>query len=135
MSREVAEQFETSAAGWVHMLLLLEEEQRPLPEDPSPAMLVARVTERLGQAAVAAMDEDAETPAEQQLQVGVFLLGAAAFALTAIAHIVQEPEGMARTAIKDSLLLHMDEEVVDALAAEKMGTASAGEFVRVALAL
>ena len=54
MSREIAEDFETQAAGWVHMLLLLEEEQRPLPEDPSPAMLVARVTERLGQAAIAA---------------------------------------------------------------------------------
>ena len=53
MSRGIAEDFETQAAGWVHMLLLLEEEQRPLPEDPSPAMLVARVTERLGQAAIA----------------------------------------------------------------------------------
>lgn len=136
MSREVAEEFETRAAGWVHMLLLLEEEQRPLPEDPSPAMLVARVTERLGQAAIAVPQSEEDEPPEYSLmQVGVFLLGAAAFALTAITHMVLGPNEMAPTAIKDSLLEYLDHEVVEALTAEKMKTASAGELVQVTLAL
>jgi hypothetical protein len=136
MSREIAEEFQTQAAGWVHMLLLLEEEQRPLPEHPSPAMLVARVTERLGQAAMAVAQVEQDEPPENSLmQVGVFLLGAAAFALTAIAHMVPEAVATAPTALKDSLVEHLDGEVAEALTADKMRTASTGELVRVTLAL
>ena len=123
----VTEQFDTRAAGLVHKLLLMEEEQQPLPDDPSPGMLVARVTERLGQAAVSAMGVDDENRNERLLMTGVFLLGASAFALTAIAHIADTDAPP--TELKNKLLTHLDEELPEALSAEKMETGSAGEFV------
>jgi hypothetical protein len=132
MHPTAAEEFETRAAGLVHMLLVMEEEQRPLPEDPSPAMLLARVTERLGQAALAAMGTEGENADESLLQTGVFLLGTSAFAITAIAHIVEGEPGP--TEIKDKLLSHLDEEVAEAITAEKMESGSAGEFVGATLA-
>jgi hypothetical protein len=115
----VTDKFETGAAGWIHSLLLSEEEHCPLSEDPSASLLVLRISERLGLAAEAVQDyelarddeEDGESLKRRLEPVAVYLLGAAAFALTAIAHLTEEEDESSPTEHKDRLLEELDPQV------------------------
>lgn len=100
--------FESRAAGLIHRVFLVEEECQPLPPDPSPAMLVARVGERLSLAAWAIEEDD-------ELDVAAFLLGAAGFALTAISWIAPDQGDASVTERKDLWLEVLEEDVLDAL--------------------
>lgn len=127
MSRLVADTLDTRAAGWIHRVFLLEEEHRPLPADPSAAMLVARVSERLSLAAAAI--DDAERPL---LDVAVHFLGAAAFALTAVARIDPDRNHGGVAQRKDALLESLDQDVLGKIETEHelLEQASADEYLR-----
>lgn len=109
------DRYATRAAALVQTLILRDEELNPLPEVVSAGTLLARVTERLGQASLALQlyegtseyldDEDASL-----LTVGIYLLGAAAFAITAVPRLLPDDE-VAPTEQKDALLEHLDEQV------------------------
>jgi hypothetical protein len=115
----VTDKFETGAAGWIHSLLLSEEEHCPLSDDPSVSLLVLRISERLGLAAEAVQDyelarddeEDGESLKRRLEPVAVYLLGSAAFALTAIAHLTEEEDESSPTEHKDDLLEELDTEI------------------------
>jgi hypothetical protein len=135
-----ADQFETRAAGWIHGVILLEEERRPMPPDPSPGMLLARVTERLTQAAVAIKEPGVEAEnreLDELLEIAVYLLGAAAFAITAVSHLRPERGEMPPTAIKDAMLEQLDQDIAGTMESEcdYLETGSPDSFVRLTLAL
>lgn len=123
MGGSKADSYATRGAGLVQQLVLMEEEQRPLPAGPSPAMLVARVTERLIQASCAIEWEQSEE--ENRLQVAVYLIGAAGFALTAIAHIHGDLGELTR--FKDRLVEQLDDEVADLLEQSQEAFANASQ--------
>ena len=134
MSERLVDKYETRGASLVHQLVLLEEERRPLPEDPSPAMLVTRVMERLIQASCA-IEWELEECDDGLLQVAVHFIGAAGFALTAIAHLHGDPDEL--TGFKDRLIEQLDQEVVDTLEAsqEFFATVSPHKLLHNCLAL
>jgi hypothetical protein len=126
MSGTVIDRFETWAAGWIHWLLVTEEEHRPLPDKPGAAMLVLRVSERLSLAATAVADyelvledededEDEKTVAETLLPIAIYFLGAASFALTAIAHVSDHLPDATTTERKDAFLDALDQDVAGTL--------------------
>jgi hypothetical protein len=119
----VTERFETWSAGWIHRVLLDEEEHRPLPDDPDVAMLVLRVSERLSLAAGAIQDyelvleddeEDSEAVRRALLPIAVYFLGATGFALTAVAHLATDPEG-STTERKNAFLDELDQDIAGTL--------------------
>ena len=120
MTPAVTDRFETWAAGWIHWLLITEEEHRPLPDDPGLAMLVLRVSERLSLAAQAVGDyelaledeeEDPETADEALLPIAIYFLGAASFALTAISHLSDHLPEATTTEKKDAFLDSLDQDI------------------------
>jgi hypothetical protein len=136
------------AAGWIHRVFLLEEEYRPLPEDPSPAMLVSRVSERLTLAAAAIDDlerleeerglgepEEDHIGARSLLDVAVFFLGAAGFALTAVNCIAPDQIDASVTERKDAWLEKLDQDVLGTLESEQdfLEDASLDELLRLSL--
>jgi hypothetical protein len=148
VSRSVAESYESHAAGWIHRVFLLEEEYRPLPEDPSPAMLVSRVSERLTLAAAAIDDlerleeerelgdpEEDHSGARSLLDVAVFFLGAAGFALTAINCIAPNQVDTSVTERKDAWLEKLDQDVLGTFETEQdfLDDASLDELLRLSL--
>jgi hypothetical protein len=123
-----SDRFDTRAADLIHRVFLVEEEYRPLPPDPSPAMLVARVSERLSLAAAAVGEGD-------PYDVVAYLLGAAGFALTAITCIDPDQDAMSVTEQKDLLLGALDEDVLDMLetACDVLNSRSLDELLRMPL--
>lgn len=124
MSERETEERKTQVGGALDYIIPFDEEQNPLPDDPSPAMLVARVTERLAQAAFTLMtwqndweledaDDDEYMPEVSLFQVAVFFIGAAVFAITAIPHILPDSGDMSATELKDHLLDELDEGVAE----------------------
>jgi hypothetical protein len=119
MSGTLTDRFETGAACWIHRLLVIEEEHRPLPDDPNVTMLVLRVSERLSLAAEAVQDyelarddQEGDDSLKQKLvPIAVYLLGAAGFALTAIANLTRDDEESNAIAHKDGLLEELDAEI------------------------
>jgi hypothetical protein len=111
--------FETGAAGWIHTLLVTEEEHCPLPDDPVASLLVLRVSERFALAADAIEDYELARDDEEDLEIlkrrlepiAVYLLGAAGFALTAIAHLTEDEGDSPLTACKDEMLEELDAEI------------------------
>jgi hypothetical protein len=148
VSWSVAESYESHAAGWIHRVFLLEEEYRPLPAEPSPAMLVSRVSERLTLAAAAIEDlerleeerelgepEEDHFGARSLLDVAVFFLGAAGFALTAINCIAPDQIEASVTERKDAWLEKLDQDVLGTLETEQdfLDDASLDELLRMSL--
>lgn len=135
MTERVADKYSTAGVGFVDQFVLLEEERQPLPDDPSPAMLVTRVNERLVQAAFALIDEQ-EIETEEILQAGVYFLGAAGFAVTAIAHMHAE-DGENIAECKDRLLERLDDDVAEHLegSEEFYDDATAGKLLKCCLSL
>ena len=113
MSERVVDKYATRGATLVHQVVLLEEERQPLPDNPSPGLLVTRVSERLIRASCA-IECDPDEQDDAPLQVAVFLIGAAGFALTAIAHLQGQSDELTRC--KDALLEELDTEVAKKVA-------------------
>ncbi len=124
MSTPTTEEYRTRAAEWVDTIILHEEELHPLPENPSPGMLVARVEERLQQAAFAlrkcqgdhievADEQWNESDSDGMLRIGVYFVGAAAFAITAISRLHPDVVDSPAITVKDSLLAELDDDVAD----------------------
>jgi hypothetical protein len=133
MTERLADKYETRGAGLVQRLVLLDEELRPVPGGVSPATLVTRVNERLIQVACAIeFEEDDE---EGRLKIAAFFFGAAAFALSAVAHLHGDPDELA--ACKDRLLDQLDEDVAEGLEenAEFYETLTADTLLRYCLAM
>ena len=85
MKRTPSPNLVTDTAKRVEAIVLLDEEHRPLPWDPSPGMLIGRVTEALGHAAHAVSGYyETYVPEEEQeklMEASACLIHAAAYAI------------------------------------------------------
>jgi hypothetical protein len=122
VSQQRQQIYGSRAADLIDRLILFQEEEHPLPEDPSAGMLVARVTERLAQAGFA-LDQwhrNSRSPKKRReglLKIGVFFLGAATLALDAIPPI-QHEGSLPPTMLKDMLLDDLDDDVLQKMEEE-----------------
>jgi len=120
------EKLKTEVVGWIEHLIPLDEEQNPVPVNPSPGMLVARVAERLAQAAMAITeygdddDDDEETP--NLMQIGVYFVGAAAFAINGIPHVHSDATAADPIAVKRVLIRKFDQHVDEMLSGDNRFT-------------
>jgi hypothetical protein len=119
VSTDSNREYETAAAGYVADLLPHEEEVYPLPDDPSPGMLIARVTERIAQAGIALehmhRSSELHEKSRRARQTAIFFLGTAILSITAIPHVDPDAEDVPPTAHKDQLLGELDEMVSDVI--------------------
>jgi hypothetical protein len=115
MSERVADRFETQAARYLYRTILMEEEHRPLPEHPSPDVLMERVREHVE--SVDELIDDYERGGceiADILAVAVQFMWLGASAITAAVHM--DAEGTyAPTALKDHLLGLIDKHVNESI--------------------
>ena len=102
---------QTEIGEHIEHLVPHDEEQNPTPWCPSPGMLVARVTERLAQAAFGIKlyyDVEGEEEREKLFEICVFFIGAAAIAINVIPHIHPDADEAEPTEFKDVLVTELD---------------------------
>jgi len=133
------ETFQTRAAELVSWVLPHDEEQSPLPDDPTPGMLVAWVTERLAQAGFE-LDQyrNQQRSGNQDASlygIGVHFLGAATHAISAIAYVHPDGEEIEPLEFKAAMLRKLDEDVEQALKGDGYANATEDEWLRISLAL
>jgi hypothetical protein len=114
--REIHSKYGSRAAGLLARIMPRDEELNPLPDYPSAGMLIARVTERLAQAGFELAEFRRQRSARRKgpaslLGVGVYFLGAAAFAVDSLPHIHPDGEHVAPTEFKDVLLGELDRRI------------------------
>lgn len=123
--RESYQEHNTRAAEIVRMLMLMDEEHMPLPEAVSPGELLARVLEKLGQAAfvVSSIYDDMPSGSRSEgstderepgpLNACAYFGHVAVSALGAIARVHPQLAGDPLSAVKDHLLDALDEDVAE----------------------
>lgn len=107
----VQSQLQTEIGEHIERLVPYDEEQNPTPWCPSPGMLVARVTERLAQAAFGIKlyyDVEGEEERDKLFEICVFFIGAAAIAINVIPHIHPDADEAEPTEFKDVLVTELD---------------------------
>jgi hypothetical protein len=114
--------------GCLRRAILLEEEHRPLPEEANPAELLVHVTERLAQAASAIEDQE-------EAMTAAYVLGAAAFSITAITYLRRGDEAIARTKLKDELVEELDHSIAQTDDVHRRKLASPDQLLRSCLSL
>lgn len=130
MKQRESGQFETRAVHYLMRAILLEEEHHPLPDDPQPPALVARVSERLDRVQSAIRDHERAGDAASLQRVAAHLTAASAFAVTAIVHMHPVCWGVEPTYLKDELLKTIDGYVAKVISGDELlGSASLDELL------
>lgn len=109
-----------------------------MPDDPSPGMLVVRVTERLARAGDELRRFEAGTDAEGEdeaslAMVGVYFLGAASFAISAVPHIYVDEIFPRPIEFKDAMLPELDRRAEDRITADSYRDSRAHHWLSTAL--
>ncbi len=133
-------QLQTEIGEHIERLVPHDEEQNPTPWCPSPGMLVARVTERLAQAAFGIKlyyDVEGDEERDKLFEIGVFFIGAAAIAINVIAHIHPDADEAEPTQFKDVLVTELDKRLSEMIdeSPELFEDNGPDEWLRVVLSL
>jgi hypothetical protein len=119
LKQHASTQFETKAVRHLHRSILLEEEHHPLPDDPRPAALIARVSKRVNQAR-AEISDCQHAGCSCLRPAAAHLIAASAAAITAIVHMHPMCCGVEPTYLKDELLKTIDGYVAEVISSDEL---------------